>query len=329
MPPFFAKKYALAAVCCLGLLASPLTFAAPTPEPGPLKMGIQPWLGYGQWYVAESHGLFKQHGLEKVELLNFAEDKDINAALASGQIDAANIATHTAMSMVSAGLPVKIVMLLDSSESADALLTTSDITSLKDLKGKQVAYEEGTTSDILLHSALSSVGLTLADIKPVPMPVSSAGTSLIAKRVSAAVTYEPYLSVAKSQDPSVKVLYSGHSDPGLISDVLVVRNDVLKNRPGQVAALIKSWDAALTHYQANKEADRAIIAKGVGASPDELKAAFDGVSYYSLADNKRLLGHDFSTETFQHVLKAATDAGLILAPVTPQQVIDASVVDGL
>lgn len=329
MLPINAQKYARAAACCLGLLASSITFAASAPEPGPLKIGIQPWLGYGQWYVAESHGLFKQQGLEQVELLNFAEDKDINAALASGQIDAANIATHTAMSMVSAGLPVKIVMLLDSSQSADALLAGSDINTISDLKGKQVAYEEGTTSDILLHSALSSAGMTLADIKPVPMPVSAAGTSLIAKRVAAAVTYEPYLSVAKSQDPSVKVLYSGHSDPGLISDVLVVREEVLKNRPGQIAALIKSWDAALTHYQANTTADRAIIAKGVGASPEELTAAFDGVSYYSLAENQRVLSHSFSSETFPHVLKAATDAGLILTPVTTEQVIDARILDGL
>ena len=22
------------------------------PEPGPIKMGIEPWLGYGQWHIA-------------------------------------------------------------------------------------------------------------------------------------------------------------------------------------------------------------------------------------------------------------------------------------
>jgi NitT/TauT family transport system substrate-binding protein len=43
--------------------------------------------------------------------------------------------------MISAGLPVKIVLLLDQSNSADAILATKDILSIKDLKGKQVAYE--------------------------------------------------------------------------------------------------------------------------------------------------------------------------------------------
>ncbi|TIN45866.1 MAG: ABC transporter substrate-binding protein, partial [Mesorhizobium sp.] len=70
----------------------------------------------------EAKGLFKTNGLSDVQIVNFAEDKDINAALASGQLDAANIATHTAMGMVAAGLPVKIVLLLDVSMTADAII---------------------------------------------------------------------------------------------------------------------------------------------------------------------------------------------------------------
>ncbi|KAB7896880.1 ABC transporter substrate-binding protein [Rouxiella sp. S1S-2] len=322
-----ATKTKIALACCLVMLSGAATAAQP--EAGTFKMGIEPWLGYGQWHVASHEGIFKKQGLENVDIINFAEDKDINAALASGKIDGANIATHTAMAMVSAGLPIKVVLLLDQSETADALLVGKDITSLQQLKGKQVAYEEGTTSDILLHSAIASAGMKWGDIIPVPMPADSAGSALIAKRVPAAVTYEPYISAAKKQDPSLTMLYSGSSDPGLIGDVLVVRESVIKDKPGQVAALIKSWDAALTHYQANTQADRAIIAKAVGAAPADLETAFDGVKYYSLADNKKVLSHSFADQTFVHVLKAATAAGLIPKPVTAAQVIDASFVNGL
>ncbi|QJW56100.1 Putative aliphatic sulfonates-binding protein [Serratia plymuthica] len=330
--PIKTLQKVLATACCLSMLAAP-AFAAETPltkpEAGTFKMGIEPWLGYGQWHVANSLELFKQQGLDKVDIINFAEDKDINAALASGQIDAANIATHTAMGMVSAGLPVKIVLLLDQSQTADALIVGPGIKTLSDLKGKQVAYEEGTTSDILLHSALASTGMKWSDIVPVPMPADAAGSALIAKRVSAAVTYEPYLSMAKKQDANVKMLYSGESDPGLISDVLVVRDEVIKSRPGQVAAMIKSWDAALRHYQHNTAADRAIIAKQVGASPADLASAFDGVKYYSLAENKQVLSEHFAKHTFAHVLKAATEAKLVSKPVTPENLIDARFVNGL
>ncbi len=297
------------------------------PEAGSFKIGIEPWLGYGQWHVAAAKGFFKKAGLDDVQLVNFTEDKDINAALASGQLDAANIATHTAMGMVAAGLPVKIVSLLDFSLKADAILAGADIMSVADLKGKSIAFEEGTTSDILLNYALSSNGMTINDIVKVPMPAADAGAALIAGRVPVAVTYEPYISAALAQNKNIKLLFEAGKDPGLVSDVLVVRDDVLKKKPGQILAMIKAWDAALADYKANTDADRAIIAKAVGATPDDLKTAFDGVRYYSSAEAAKAFAGDFKTKTFADVLKAAKQAGLVTQDVSADSMIDASFVD--
>ncbi|TSE03481.1 transporter substrate-binding domain-containing protein [Mesorhizobium intechi] len=322
---------ALMVAAAIGLAATPVAHAADTaipatPEAGPFKIGIEPWLGYGQWHVADAKGLFKTNGLSDVQIVNFAEDKDINAALASGQLDAANIATHTAMGMVAAGLPVKIVLLLDVSMTADAIIAGKDVTSIADLKGKQVAFEEGTTSDILLKYALAKNGMSIADVQPVPMPASDAGGALIAGRVPVAVTYEPYLTVAMAQNKDVKLLFSAGEDPGLISDVLVVRDEVIKSRPGQVLAMIKSWDAALKDYNADTPGGRAIIAKAVGSDVKDLNTAFDGVRYYSLAENKTALTGDFTTKTFADVEAAAKNAKLLQADVTPEQMIDPSFV---
>ena len=141
---------ALAAACVLAAGASIPAWAQDTvpakPEAGSFKMGIEPWLGYGQWHVAAAKKLFAANGLNDVQLVNFSEDKDINAALAGGQLDGANIATHTALVMAAAGLPIKIVALLDVSMTADAVLAGPEVKSIADLKGKQVAFEEGTTS---------------------------------------------------------------------------------------------------------------------------------------------------------------------------------------
>ncbi|GGJ91966.1 ABC transporter substrate-binding protein [Pseudomonas matsuisoli] len=316
---------------CALVAAGAAMAAAPTadskPEAGTFKMGIEPWLGYGLWHVAAEKGLFEKQGLEKVEVINFNEDKDINAALASGQIDAANIATHTAMGMVAAGLPVKIVLVLDQSNTADAIIASPDIKSVKDLKGKQVAFEEGTTSDILLHSALTANGMSMSDIQPVPMPASNAGAALIAGQVPVAITYEPYLTMAKQQNADVNMVYTGKDDPGIVSDVFVVRDEVLEQKPGQILALIKTWQASVDHYNANTAESRGIIAKAVGASLEELEAAFDGVQYYTLEDNQQHLSGSFSKETFAHVLKAGTEAGLVQQAVTPEQMIDARFVE--
>lgn len=297
------------------------------PEAGTFKLGIEPWLGYGQWHVAADKDLFSKAGLEKVDIVNFTEDKDVNAALASGQLDAATLATHTAMGMVAAGLPVKIVSLLDFSLSADAILAGSDIKTIADLKGKKVAFEEGTTSDILLNYALANNGMSIADIERVPMPASDAGAALIAGQVPVAVTYEPYISTALAQNKDIKMIFEAGKDPGLVSDVLVVREEVLKERPGQVLAMLKTWDAALAEYKANTEASRAVISKAVGASPEDLKTAFDGVQYYSSAEAAKAFASDFKTKTFVDVLKAAKQAGLLTQDVSADSIIDTRFVE--
>ncbi len=64
------------------------------------------------------------------------------------------------------------------------------------------------------------------------MPASDAGAALIAGRVPVAVTYEPYLTLAMQQNDKVKMIYSAGEDPGLISDVFVVREEFLNDKPG-------------------------------------------------------------------------------------------------
>jgi NitT/TauT family transport system substrate-binding protein len=297
------------------------------PEPGTFKMGIEPWLGYGPWRVAEAKGLFAKEGLEKVDIINFTQDADINTALASGQLDGANIATHTSLAMAAAGLPIKIVMLEDVSLKADAIIAGKGIGSIKDLKGKQVAYEQGTTSDILLNYALAQNGMTIDDIEKVPMPAADAGSALIAGRVPAAVTYEPYLTLAMHQDENIKLLYTAGEDPGLVSDVLVVREDVLEKGPGQILALVKAWDAGVKAYRADPKESRAIISKAVGAKPEELETAFAGVGFYDLAQNRKMLEGDFLGKTIVDVAKAAKKAGILTTDVDAPKLIDARFVD--
>ena len=273
-----------------------------------VRIGTQPWIGYGPWWIAQKKGLFEKYGLD-VELVDFAEDKEVNAAFASGDMNAANIATHTAIKLYSTGLDLKLVLLEDVSTSADAILADKSITSIADLKGKSVAYEEGTTSDLLLNYALQQNGMTLADIKPVPMPASDAGTALLTGNVPVAVTYEPYITEVTKQSDKIAILYKAGERPGLISDVLVVNSKWAEKNPETVSKLLKVWDEALAYYKENPTDAKAIIAEAVGSSSDDLETAFEGVKFYSAAENKTALSGDFSS-TIQDVATVSKSIGL-------------------
>lgn len=290
-----------------------------------VRLGVEPWIGYGPWHVADKKGFFHDEGVD-VTVTNFDADSDINAALASGKIDAASIASHTAMKFQEAGVDATIVLLLDASEEADAILASSDITSVSDLKGRKVAYEEGTTSDLLLNYALDANGMTISDVQKVPMDANAVGPALIAGQVPAAVTYEPYITEAMSSDSAIHKIYTAAEKEGLISDVLVVSNEFLKDNPDSVVALLKAWESAVAYYGSNPDDAKAIIANAVGSNLDDLATAFEGVKFFDLKDNKSQLSGDFTTSTLPAIQKAATKAGLLEGTGDVSKLVDSSFV---
>lgn len=289
--------------------------AAPAPESDApaatvVRIGTQPWIGYGPWWIAQEQGLFAKHGIE-AQLIDFVQDTEVNAAFAAGEMDVANLATHTAIKLFANGVDLRIVLLEDASTEADAIIAGANVPDVAALKGQTVAYEEGATSDLLLNYALQQNGLTLADIQPAPMPAADAGSALIAKQVAAAVTYEPYISAAQAQDPSVQVIYTAAADPGLISDVLAARTGFAQENPQTMQALLQVWDEAVQFLADNPDEGRAIIAAAVESDPEELVSAFDGVQFYTLEQNRTGLADGSTLAVLQDVLSVSQSIGLV------------------
>ena len=308
--------------------ADTTTASFPLPEDGTFQMGIEPWLGYGGWLVADKQGLFANNGID-VKIATFTTDDEINAALVAGKLDGANIATNTALRLKSEGTPITIVTLLDQSNGADAIIAKKTVKSIADLKGKKVAYEQGTTSDLLLNAALAANAMTLADITPVKLPAADVAAALQSGQVDVGVTYEPYITPFLAKNTDFASLYPASNIPGIVSDVFVVRDEVLKSKPGQIHGLLVSLGEAIDSYNSNPKAAQDIISTGVGAKPGELDLAFKGVKLYTTAEAKALLAGDFAAKTLPAVLKAATDAGIITKPVDTTKIIDTAPLQAL
>lgn len=291
-----------------------------------VRIGTQPWIGYGPWWIAQEQGFFAKHGIE-AELIDFVTDTEVNAAFASGNMDVANVATHTAIKLFANGVDLRVVLVEDASYEADAILAPSSIASVADLAGKTVAFEEGSTSDLLLNYALAEAGMGINDIVAAPMPAADAGAALIAGQVDVAVTYEPYISEAINQNPDIQKLYTGAADPGLISDVLIVRTSFAAENPDVMKKLMTIWDEAVAFLRANPDEGRAIIAKAVGSSPEELTTAFDGVVFYDPAENAAGLAPEGGfRKVMEDVQEVSITIGLIDTSVDLDALIDASFV---
>lgn len=257
-----------------------------------VKIGVQPWLGYGPWWIAEELDLFQKHGIEG-KIINFTWDADMVAGLASGKLDVIAAATNALIATHNKDVDLKGFLVLDASYEADAILSPKLISSISDIKGKKVAYEAGATSDLLINYALKVNNMNLTDIEPINMAAADAGLALIAGRVDIAVTYEPYISAALKQDDSYHVLYTSAEKPGLISDVAVSTGEYIKNNPDTIKALTAVWNDAVTYLKEHPEEGGKIIAEAVHSPMDEFKVAMEGVQVYDLAENQKLFSGDF------------------------------------
>ncbi|WP_136798933.1 MULTISPECIES: ABC transporter substrate-binding protein [Desulfosediminicola] len=295
---------AMFAICLTtGFLVPATPVAAKT-----VKVGVQPWLGYGPWWIADQKGFFAKHGLD-AEIVNFTWDADMSAAVASGRVQVIAAATNTLITVRNQGIDLQAFLILDSAYEADAILAPKSVQTIADLKGKKVAYEAGATSDLLINYALKENGMTIRDIEPVNMAAADAGLALIAGRVDIAVTYEPYISAALRQGDDYKVLYTGAEKPGLISDVAISDATFIKDNPETIQALIKAWDEAVRFLNENPEEGGKIIADAVKSPMDEYKLAMEGVHVYDLKGNQEILAGEFQ--------KTMVDINTIMKETTP------------
>jgi NitT/TauT family transport system substrate-binding protein len=323
------RALAAATLIAAGVLSGSGHVAATTPAARPalpsINLGTEPWIGYGPWWIAQKEGFFAREGLT-VKIVNFEQDADRNAALASGKTQFSNIDTGRTIQMVENNkLHIRLLLLLDDSEGADAMLAINSIRTLGALRGQRIAYEQGTTSDLLLHYALYKAGIPFGAVHPVFLPAADAGTALIAGRVNVAVTYEPYISNAThGHGGKVHVLYSSAQVPGLIGDYLVGNQAYVQAHPAVVRALLRCWNDAMTYWAAHPAAGTAIMAVGVGSTVADLKSTLAGVKIYSVQQNRALQRSGEIARRYRLVGETLVSQGVVKHPVPASQVVDLS-----
>jgi NitT/TauT family transport system substrate-binding protein len=317
-------KFATALVFALGLGLTAAPAHADT-----IKIGLQPWLGYGPLWIAEKQGYFAEEGVD-VQLVNFGWDADLAVALASGNINVTSIATNGVILQRNNGIDLKAFMLMDGSTTADAVLANKAVNSIAELKGKKVAYEVGATSDLLINYALKVNGMSLKDIEAVPINASDAGLALIAGRVDVAVTYEPYISAALKEGPDFKILFSAGEKPGLISDVLAAPSEYVAGHTKELQGIIKAWDKAVTYLRQNPDAGGKIIADAVGSPMEEFKTAFAGVQLFNLEENEAALAGNFQATVGEigALMQEAKPDEIKIVP-TGDEILDLTALNGL
>lgn len=257
------------------------------PPVQPLRVASNVWPGYEPLYLARSLGYYPEGSIRLLELSSATQ---VLHELRNATIDVAALTLDEALSLVAEDYSIRVALVLDISNGADALLAQPDIPNLKALRGKRVGVEDTAVGALMLASALDTAGLEVSDIQPVHLTADEHQRAYEQGQVAAVVTFEPTRSRLLAE--GARVLFDSSQIPGRIIDVLVVRAGLEAQHQEQLRALIAGYFHALD-YQREHPLDAAErMRPRLRLEPAEILKSYDGLQQPDVSENRRLLsGH--------------------------------------
>ena len=164
---------------------------------------------------------------------------EIKEALISNKVQAAFIVAPLAIALKSQGVPIKVVYLGHRYGSALVVQKNGPVKTVADLRGRTIAIPSRFSDErLMLFRAIKLSGLKPGDVKMLEMAPPDVAGALRAKAIDGYVMGEPFPSQAEMGGYGRVLFQAKEYWPDYMSCILVVRQDLIDQRPQAVQALV-------------------------------------------------------------------------------------------
>ena len=321
------KLLSLLSVFCLSLFLTiscsqtPQTSDSGTPdapETEAIVIGYSNWAGWWPWAIAEQEGMFTKNNVN-VEMRWFDGYLASMEALAAGQLDGNCQTLNDTISFAADAVNGEVAILVnDNSAGNDKIIVTEEINTIEDLRGKQVAVEEGVVDDFLLTLGLESKGMKREDVEIVPLETGAAAAAFASGQVDAVGAFPPFWLTALKREGS-KELFSSADFPGAIPDLLVVTQKLIDEQPEAAQALVNTWYDVMDFMEQNPERSDEIMAERADVTVEELQLFKEGTQMFTIEDNLEAFSDGDSMKHMPFAAKEMADfmVGVGFIPEAP------------
>lgn len=281
----------------------------------PLRVAINTWPGHAPGLVANGDHLdssqdtifYRSNGI----LVEFRLIDDFNAsrdAFRSGAVDVL-WATVDSFAMEAPGMTAlhpQAFLQFDYSAGGDAIAATANIRQVSDLRGKRVAYAQGTPSQFLLVYALTNAQMALSDVVSVPTATATEAATLFRSgRVDAAVSWDPDVTNAARDRSGGHILLSTKQADHIIADVFYARADFIAAHGDTLARFVGGWFDGVRAIKRDPSVGARALARGLtGVSLEDATAMLPNAHLSDYFENRRFFnldrGENVTFETIFH-----------------------------
>ncbi|MBI4708108.1 MAG: ABC transporter substrate-binding protein [Candidatus Omnitrophica bacterium] len=249
----------------------------------PIKIGISVWPGYAHAFISQEKGFFKKNGVD-VELILKKEQYESLELYRDGGCDGVFSVMPDIVRVNSEGIPTRVVYIVDYSTTGDVIIANPKIDSLTDLKGKTISFEGvNSFSHIFVLESLEKAGIKEADVYFKLVPSHQVLAELEKGSIDAGHTWNPTKTEAIKK--GYKIIAYAKEAPDIIIDVLAFNDNIIKQRPDEIKAIVKSLLEARDFIYSNKEEAIKIMGQAEGMSKEAMIDGLDGIIQPDLKAN--------------------------------------------
>lgn len=241
-----------------------------------MTIGVLPIEDTLPFFVAEEKGYFKSDDLE-VELITFDSAHERDAAFQAGKIDAFLGDPIAAASFENAGKDVSIATIVlgatpEEGRFAIFAAPESNITSLEQLKGTEIAVSNNSIIEYFVDELLLSKGFDDSEIKKIEIPkIPVRLDMLLSNQAKAAALPDPLASLAELK--GAKLIIDDTQGQNLTQTILAFDQKYLKEHEVSVRELLKALSKAVDDINKDPESFKDLLVEKAKL-PEPIKESY-------------------------------------------------------
>lgn len=203
---------------------------------------------------------------------------DIRNALVSKDIDFAHLGVSSGVLGIASGIDAQVIWIHEVLGEAERLVAKngSNIKTIEDLVGKNVATAFSTTTHYSLLKAMELYGVAEKDVNLYDMQMPDIYAAWQRGDIDAAYAWEPTLSSLLEDGQEILTSKELANEGIVTSNIEIVRTEFANQHPEIVTAYIKAVNKAVTRYKEDRPQAIKSIAAALNISEEEAAAQSSG-----------------------------------------------------
>jgi len=314
-----------------------------------INVGVNTYAGFLQlvWLNSglepnETSPLYKDYGL-KMKISIYDDFTAGRAAFKNGDLDMIYCTTDVLCTEMGNGSDMtdsRMFVMLDKSRGSDVIVVNKNIKTVADLKGKKIAYAEGTVSQTLLLNVLETNGISGNEIEHIKVGSGiDAAEAYKSGNVDACVTWSPLDLDCIDAVKGSRAIISTKQASEISSDGLIAKSTYITENKETltklVSAILYANSMVSTDETAIKEGANIFSKSFEGFKPQDVIDGSKNVRYSTLGDQINYFGLNSSfsgvtaEQTYSKMSRVYESLGLTKSPLPWRKVSDTSIIEAL